>query len=66
MNLHGLPDSFLTHWVANIHAVTPVQVSDMASRFVRTDKMTVVVAGDLAAIGEDLRRLPQFGRVQMP
>jgi predicted Zn-dependent peptidase len=66
MNLHGLPDDFLTHWIANMHAVTPAQVSEMARRFIRTERMTVVVAGDLAKIGDSLRKLPQFERAAMP
>ena len=66
MNLHGLPDDFLTHWVANIHAVTPEQVSEMAREFIRPERMTVVVAGDLATIGDSVRTLPQFERAPMP
>jgi predicted Zn-dependent peptidase len=66
MNLHGLPDSFLTHWVASIHAVTPAEVSDMAARFIRAERMTVVVAGDLAKIGASVRALPQFEKAAMP
>lgn len=66
MNLHGLPDSFLTHWVANIRAVTPEQVREMAARFIRPEKMTVVVAGDLASIGASVRALPQFERAVLP
>jgi len=66
MDLHGLPDDFLTHWVANIHAVTPVQVSEMARQFIRPERMTVVVAGDLAKIGESVRKLPQLERAAMP
>jgi predicted Zn-dependent peptidase len=66
MDLHGLPDDFLTHWVANIRSVTPAQVSEMARRFVRPERMTVVVAGDLAKIGEDVRALPQFAGARMP
>jgi predicted Zn-dependent peptidase len=66
MNLHGLPDSFLTHWVANIHAVTPQQVSEMTARFIRPDRMSVVIVGDLAKIGESVRGLPQFERAEMP
>jgi predicted Zn-dependent peptidase len=66
MNLHGLPDDFLTHWIANIHAVTPAQVSEMARQFIRPERMTVVVAGDLASIGDSVRKLPQFERASMP
>jgi zinc protease len=60
MDLHGLPDDYLTNWVANIRAVTPAQVSEMARQFIRPERMTVVVAGDLAKIGESVRTLPQF------
>jgi predicted Zn-dependent peptidase len=66
MNLHGLPDSFLTQWVASVHAVTPAEVSDMAARFVRAERMTVVVAGDLAKIGDGVRALPQFEKAAQP
>jgi predicted Zn-dependent peptidase len=66
MDLHGLPDSFLTHWVASIHAVTPAEVSDMAARFVRAERMTVVVAGDLAKIQDSVHALPQFDKAVKP
>ena len=66
MNLHGLPDDFLTTWVKNIRAVTPAQVSEMARQFIRTERMTVVVAGDLAKIGDSVRALPQFAGAAMP
>jgi predicted Zn-dependent peptidase len=66
MDLHGLPDDYLTNWVANIRAVTPAQVSEMARQFIRPERMTVVVAGDLAKIGESVKALPQFAEVRMP
>jgi predicted Zn-dependent peptidase len=66
MSLHGLPDDFLTHWVANIEAVTPAQVTDIARQFIRRERMTVVVAGDLAKIGDSVRALPQFAGARMP
>jgi len=66
MNLHGLPDDFLAHWVENIQAVTPAQVSEIARRYIRPERMTVVVAGDLARIGDSLRSLPQFAGARMP
>jgi predicted Zn-dependent peptidase len=66
MNLHGLPDDFLTHWVANIQAVTPAQVSAITREFIRPERMTVVVAGDLAKIGDSVRALPQFAGARMP
>ncbi len=66
MNLHGLPDDFLTRWVANVHAVTPAQVTEMAARFIRPDKMMVVVAGDIAKFGGAVRALPQFRGIVEP
>jgi predicted Zn-dependent peptidase len=66
MDLHGLPDDFLTNWVANIHAVTPEQVTDMTRRFIQPARMTVVVVGDLKNIGESVRALPQLAGARMP
>jgi zinc protease len=66
MNLHGLPDDFLTRWVENIQAVTPAQVSAIARQFIRPEHMTVVVAGDLAKVGDSVRALPQFAGARMP
>ena len=63
MDLHGLPDDFLTSWVANIRAVTPAQITDTAREFIRPERMTVVVAGDLAKIGDSVRALPQFAGI---
>lgn len=66
MDLHGLPDDFLTRWIANIRAVTPAEVSQMARTYIRPERMSVVVAGDLAKIGDSVRALPQFARARMP
>ncbi len=66
MDLHRLPDDFLTRWVANIQAVTPEQVTEMAREYIRPERMTVVVAGDLAKIGDSVRALPQFAKARMP
>lgn len=66
MDLHQLPADFLTRWVARIRAVTPAEVSAMAARFVRPEKMTVVVAGDLAKIRDSVRALPELQGARMP
>ncbi len=60
MDLHGLPDDFLTNWVRSIHTVTPADVSAITLQYIRNERMTVVVAGDLATIGESVKALPQF------
>jgi predicted Zn-dependent peptidase len=66
MDLHGLPDDFLAHWVQSIRAVTPEQVSQMAREFIRPERMTVIVAGDVARVGASVRALPQFAGARMP
>jgi len=64
MDLHGLPEEFLTHWVANMYAVTPAQVTDIAQHFIRPERMTVVVVGDLKQIGDSVRALPELQRAE--
>jgi zinc protease len=66
MDLHKLPDDFLTRWVANMHAVTPEQVTAIAHEYLVPARMTVVVAGDVAKIGDSVRKLPQFAEAEMP
>jgi predicted Zn-dependent peptidase len=66
MDLHGLPDDFLTRWVQSIRAVTPEEVSAMAREYVRPERMTVVVAGDLSRIGDSVRALPELAGARMP
>ena len=60
MDLHGLPDEFLTQWVRNVHAVTPAQVSEMVARYIDPSRMSVVVVGDLGKVAEPVKALPQL------
>lgn len=66
MDLHGLPPEFLTGWVASVHGVTPQQVSEIAARFIRPQRMAVVVAGDLAKVRDAVLRLPQLEGARLP
>ena len=66
MDLHGLPAEFLTHWVANMYAVTPQQVTDVARQFIQPARMTIVIVGDLKLIGDSVRALPQLQGARMP
>jgi predicted Zn-dependent peptidase len=50
LNLHGLPDSFLTEYVKNIHAVTPGDVQRIAQTYLRDSEMTIVITGDMKKI----------------
>ena len=52
--------------IARAKAVTPEQVTEMAREYLRRERMTVVVAGDLSKIGDSVRALPQFAGARMP
>jgi len=42
------------------------RLSEMARAYIRPEHMTVVVAGDLAKIGDGVRALPQFAGTKTP
>jgi predicted Zn-dependent peptidase len=60
LNLHGLPDEYLTEYVSRIYAVTPDEVRRIAAEYLRPDEMLLVVAGDRSQVAG---QLTQFGRV---
>lgn len=53
--LHGLPDSYLSGYVARVYAVTPAEVTRLAKAYIRPDEATLVVVGDRKAIDEQLK-----------
>lgn len=59
-DLHGLPDEYLTTWVARVHVLTPEQVSGAAAAWLNLSQATLVVVGDLAKIEAGVRALPQL------
>jgi predicted Zn-dependent peptidase len=60
LNLHGLPQEYLTEYVSRIYAVTPEEVQRIAAEYLRPDEMLLVVAGDRSQV---VQQLAQFGRV---
>jgi len=56
LDLHGLPDSYLTEQVKNINAVTPQQVSETARKYVRPEAMTIVVVGDKKIVDPQIKK----------
>jgi predicted Zn-dependent peptidase len=56
LDLHGLPDTYLTNQVKEIHAITPKDVQDAAKKYVRPDEMTIVVVGDKKQIDPQLKK----------
>ncbi|KAA5545802.1 M16 family metallopeptidase [Adhaeribacter rhizoryzae] len=61
IDLHGLPDSYLTNQVQNIHAITPEQIKETTKKYVRPEDMTMVVVGDKKVIDPQLKKF-QAGR----
>jgi zinc protease len=61
IDLHGLPDTYLTNQVQNIHAITPEQVKETTKKYVRPEDMTMVVVGDKKVIDPQLKKF-QAGR----
>jgi zinc protease len=56
LELHGLPDSFLTNQVQNIHAITPQQVQQTTQKYIQPKNMTLVVVGDKKQIDPQLKK----------
>ncbi|WP_415837315.1 M16 family metallopeptidase [Pontibacter korlensis] len=56
LDLHDLPETFLTNQVQNIHAVTPEQVQQTAKQYLRPSDMTLVVVGDRKQIDKQLKK----------
>jgi len=54
IDLQELPDTYLTDYVSNVFAITPEQVSEMTSKYLRQDDMTLTVVGDRGQISEQI------------
>ncbi|EMR01770.1 M16 family metallopeptidase [Cesiribacter andamanensis] len=55
LDLHGLPDSYLTNYVQNVYAITPEKVKEMTAKYLDTQKMTLVVVGDKKEIEKQMK-----------
>ncbi|MET0984135.1 MAG: pitrilysin family protein [Steroidobacteraceae bacterium] len=56
MHLHGLPREWLTTFIDRLYAVTPEQVRAATLEYLKADRMTVVIVGDLAKVKPQLAR----------
>ncbi|MBC7947889.1 MAG: insulinase family protein [Chitinophagaceae bacterium] len=56
LDLYGLPDSYLSTLVKNIHSVTPEKVSETAKNYIQYDKMTKVLVGDKDVIEQQVKK----------
>ena len=55
VDLHGLPDSFLTEYVKRVMAVSPADVQRVMRTYLRPENMTIVVVGDKKVIEEQVK-----------
>jgi predicted Zn-dependent peptidase len=58
--LVGLPPEFLGQYVPRIQKVTPEQVRDVSKKYFSPENQSIVVVGDQAAVGEQLKAFGEF------
>lgn len=56
LDLYGLPDTYLSTLVKNIHAVTPEKVSEIVKTYIQYEKMTKVLVGDKDQIAQQMEK----------
>lgn len=62
--LIGLPPEFLGQYVPLIQKVTPQQVRDVSKKYFAPEAQSIVVVGDPAAVGEQLKPFGEFKVVE--
>ena len=60
-----MPDDYLDQYVPNILAVSDEDISRMARDYLPLDQMVLVLVGDLAVIGDDVRALPEVAAAEV-
>jgi len=61
IDLHGLGDEYLTHYISRLYAVTPADVQEMIKKYILPEKMTIVVVGDRKVVRNQLK---PFGPIE--
>jgi zinc protease len=54
LDLQEMPDTYLTDYVSNVFAITPEQISEMATTYMREEDMTLAVIGDRSQVSEQV------------
>jgi zinc protease len=55
LNLHDLPESYVSEYVKQVSAVTPQDVTRMAQKYITDDNFTIVIVGDRKVIEEQVK-----------
>src|SRR5262249_2652627 len=58
LELHGLPDTYLSEYVSRVEAVTPEDVRTAAQTSLDPAKMSLIVGGDLDVVRPQLEQVP--------
>ncbi len=64
LDLHGLPDSYLTDRVKNIYSITPEKVQQMAKDYFKYEDMTLVLVGDKKQLDKQIKEHQKSLRVK--
>lgn len=59
-DLYGLPDDYLASYVDRINDVSNADISAVAEEYLQSNRMVLVVVGDLSMIEDGLRAFPQL------
>ncbi len=54
VDFQGLGEDYLTHYIANVNAVSPDDVQKMTGEYIKPNQMTIVVVGDKSKIADQL------------
>ena len=54
LDLHGLSDEYLTNYVSDVYALTPEDISETVSTYLREEDMTLIVVGDRGQVSEQV------------
>jgi predicted Zn-dependent peptidase len=54
LDLHKLPETYLTNYVQNVLAVTPQDVQRIAREYLKSERMAIVVVGDKSQVTSQL------------
>lgn len=55
LDFYGLPDSYLTNYVNQVHAVTPENIKEIVQKYINPDEMTIVITGDKKVIEPQIK-----------
>jgi zinc protease len=55
--LYGLPDSYFAEFIPKANAVSEAELMQAAARYLAPDRLTILIVGDYASIGESLATL---------